>query len=663
MAPRKERLELANLRDRVKSSLRWREAEGYDDLWRRMQDLYQGKHLDGMSSHDRVVVNLAFQTANTIHASTTVSYPKIKLYARDPEKNDHAIIAEQVLDYLWKSREIDASKALRAAVKDSIITGLGVVKTGYRFTEKVVERDQADVDAELEAAMAEVEGFAAENPDAARDLPSPDDVTLSIPATEVAVGDDRVFVERVSPFDFVVDPFSTSWEDMGWCAQRTIVPIDQVRRNKSYNSKARRSVKADYIGVPDSLGGGYASDNTHRGQAEPDRCTIWEFYDLRLGQVAVFASVGDGWLVAPRPIPYRVGHPFVPIAAHEVPDRFYPMGDLEAIEPLQHELNRTRTQSVEARKNYARKYLVDEKFLTPEVTNALRSANDGEVVPVSLDRNQGESLADVIAPAPIHQLPADLYAHNDAIASDIFQVSGVSEYQRGGVGTSIRRTATEAAMIQDSVNARLADRLAVIEQAIANIGRNMLYLHAQYMTGQQTARFLGAHGRPIWVPYEQWEIDVEADFVVEGGSTMPKNEGWQQNQAMQLAQAVGPLVGEVIDPGQFAVYMLRAFGINDAERYIMQPEPPPEMGPGEPEGDPLPPGATMPPEMIEQIMASQGGGDMGGGDMSGGMMDGVMLDGMGGELGGLNPEADAEAGVIPPEILAQLLGQLGLSLD
>src|SRR5699024_8034740 len=139
----------------------------------------------------------------------------------------------------------------------------------------------------------------------------------------------------------------------------------------------------------------------------------------------------------------------------------------------------------------------------------------------------------------------------------------VSEYQRGGQGGTIRRTATEAAMIQDSVNARLADRLATVEKAVGHISRNMLYLHAQYMTGKSIARIIGSNGRPVWIPHEQWEIDVGADFVVEGRSTTPKNEGWQQNQANQLAQAVGPLVGGVIDPAQFAIHMLRAFGIED----------------------------------------------------------------------------------------------------
>ena len=39
---------------------------------------------------------------------------------------------------------------------------------------------------------------------------------------------------------------------------------------------------------------------------------------------------------------------------YDVPDYFYPMGDLESIESLQLELDKTRSQMMNARKRYAR---------------------------------------------------------------------------------------------------------------------------------------------------------------------------------------------------------------------------------------------------------------------------------------------------------------------
>ena len=43
-------------------------------------------------------------------------------------------------------------------------------------------------------------------------------------------------------------------------------------------------------------------------------------------------------------MPYAYGQPFVMLRNYDVPDYFYPMGDLEAIESLQLELDKTRSQ-------------------------------------------------------------------------------------------------------------------------------------------------------------------------------------------------------------------------------------------------------------------------------------------------------------------------------
>ena len=94
------------------------------------------------------------------------------------------------------------------------------------------------------------------------------------------------------------------------------------------------------------------------------------------------AQSGDEFLVDPTPMPYAYGQPFVMLRNYDVPDYFYPMGDLEAIESLQLELDKTRTQLVNARKRYARKYLYHERSFGPEGREALASDQDGRLVPV-----------------------------------------------------------------------------------------------------------------------------------------------------------------------------------------------------------------------------------------------------------------------------------------
>ena len=62
---------------------------------------------------------------------------------------------------------------------------------------------------------------------------------------------------------------------------------------------------------------------------------------------------------APEKIPYAFGHPFVMLRNFEVPDHFYPIGDVQQIESLQLELNETRTQLLNSRKKFRRAWVYD----------------------------------------------------------------------------------------------------------------------------------------------------------------------------------------------------------------------------------------------------------------------------------------------------------------
>jgi hypothetical protein len=88
---------------------------------------------------------------------------------------------------------------------------------------------------------------------------------------------------------------------------------------------------------------------------------IIEFYDIkrkRWGRSPPIARRRGrrrlGFLIKPVEIPYATGHPFVMLRNYEVPDHFYPIGDVAQIESLQLELNETRTQMLNYRKKFRR---------------------------------------------------------------------------------------------------------------------------------------------------------------------------------------------------------------------------------------------------------------------------------------------------------------------
>ena len=623
MARKTRSEQLTVINEKLNSSARWRDELGYDNLWRRMVDLYRGRHWPRTtaSTEDLIAVNIAFSTVNVIAPAVSVNHPKIVVVPNKPEDEDRAVFVEAVVNHLW--RHHDFRTPFRRSVKDFLIFGHGWLKVGWKFLEQERMLGESERDELFAEAMVESDVFAMENPDMAGELPDDNQMAASIPTTSMAVVEDQPFVERVSPYDIYIDPEATCVEDAKWIAQRIVVSLEEAKKDRRYKPSARKNLEATSL-----LNPMYAptdrQENNQYLSGVIERTVIYEFYDIANNTMSVMTKDADEFLVDPMPMPYAYGQPFVMMRNYDVPDHFYPMGDLEAIESLQLELDKTRSQLMNARKRYARKYLYHERSFGPEGREALESDDDGRLVPV-VDENK--PLSEVVVPMPQTPLSPEIYNLSSIIEQDINTVSGVSEYARGSM-PEIRRTATEASIIADAQNARAADKLATIEISIGHVARRVVQLMQQYMTGEQMAQVSAAGGETLFVPYSRDDIVGEYDFSVEGGSTQPMNETIRKQQAVSLMNAVAPLVGIVIDPAVLAKYVLQTgFGIKNPEKFIMQQQTPQDAEAAEVEAGaaPMPFGQTPIPQ----------GPDMG---------------------------AFAPTGGVPPELLAQLQGQMGLEL-
>jgi len=585
---------------RLDSSRRWREDQGYDQTWVRMVDLYRGRHWPRTAGNreDLIVVNLAFSTINVIAPSVSVNHPKVIVAPNRPQDQDRAAFVEAVVNHLW--RHHDFQTPFKRAVKDFLIFGHGWIKVGWKFLEQERELGEVERDELFNEAVVEADMFATENPEMAGDLPTDDDLSANIPMTQMTIVEDQPFVERVSPFDILVDPEATCMEDAKWIAQRIVRPLEDAQKDRRYKPSVRKRLSADAASA--------MSDYTDRNRLEEylldeERVVLYEFYDIEANTMSVCSRAGDEFLVDPTPMPYAYGQPFVMLRNYDIPDLFYPIGDLEAIASLQEELDKTRTQLVNARKRYARKYLFHERSFGPEGREALASDEDGRLVPV-VDENK--PLSEVVMPMPQTPLSAEVYNTSAIIEQDINTVSGVSEYARGQM-PEIRRTATEASIIADAGNARAADKLAIVEAAITDIARRVLQIMQQYMTGEQMARVATGGGEAMFVPYARDDIVGEYDFAVEAGSTQPMNDTIRRSQAVNLLNAMAPLIGTVIDPAALAVHVLRqGFDVKDPEKFIIQQQPqaPVEgMGlPGAGPTGPAPPTDTgIPADILAQL--------------------------------------------------------------
>ena len=612
--PRKSQADrLEEYRSKIEHSIRWRQNEGYTATWRRMIEAYKGEQMPEGWEGDRSIVNMSFAVANIVVASVSTQYPKFTVKATKMGFDDQATIAEAVLNYLWQHYEFQDD--FQQAVTDDVHIGHGWLKVGWRYHEEDVEPgEEVDVDqAALGAANTVVDQMALGDIEGAGALPTPEELErqLGSPTAEVTVDDP--FCERISPFDMVVDPESTGVRDLRWLAHRTVRHLEEVREDKAYSARARNRVEADAaVWDPDMdepLG-----DEDLGGDVE--RVTVWEFYDLVKGEWCCFAQSGDTFLRKPEAMPYGFDNPFVMFRNHDVPDHFYPVGDLEMMEPLQEELNKTRTQAIDARKQYVRKFIAREGALDERARNALTSDVDGEIVLIADDQ---VPLDQVVIHAPFLTFDPSIFnAHGQTISQDLQVVTGLSDYQFGQMPDT-RRLATEAMAVQGSTNARASYQLSKVERSLARVGKRLLQLAQQFVDGTRVARITGAEGDLLFA-YSADDIEGEYDFAVEAGSTQPNNDMLRRQEAMSLYNTLAPLFGTVIDPVEATRHLLQnGFDIKNVDRFFLKqpmgvpgaPTPPggappgmeggpPGVGPAPPGGPPLP--AGPPPEPGQENM-------------------------------------------------------------
>lgn len=570
---------LSFYRKELKRSKTWRtnSDNNYDDNWRRYIDLYRGKHYDRLTGADQLTVNLIFATINVMGPAVAINNPRFTVNARKPENAANAILTEEILNYLWRANKYQ--RDFRLAVLDWLLTGTGWLKVGYKF-EKPPEPKPA---AEVETSMTEsTESGAAEE-----GIDDRDPVPGNVESEMCTFGDDRPFVERISIFDMFVDPDARHPKEMRWIAQRTWRAVQDVHVDSRYSETNRKRVSGKARSKWDNTDGDARKGDEAPQQGSIMYAEIIEFYDLKRYTVSTFAAEGSdegdqkaGFLIKPESMPYALGHPFVMMRNYEVPDHFYPIGDVEQIQSLQLELNETRNQMLNFRKKYRRAYTYSVDLLDRDGIAALQSEEDNVAIPIKGDGDPSKAIAALDTQAT----PPEFFDQSAMISDDLDRVSGVSDYQRGQPQTSIKRTATEAAMIQDAANARAQDRLARVEQILGELGERIIGLMQQYMTGDQVARIVTIPVRG-WLPYNSATIQGQFDFEVQGGSTEPQNETFRRQAALQLVDASVPFMdaGIVNMPMLYQELLQKGFGVKDPQRFIQLPPPPPgaqPMAPG-----------------------------------------------------------------------------------
>lgn len=537
-------------KDRLMFGQQYR-AHRREGNWRRSIEQYE--NLTGWDTQfaedmDIVNVNLSFSTINTLVPYVSDENPRFLVSPSSGDATaESAAALDLMMNTLWRDPEVEGQQYVSAAVWDSLVLGDGYIQVVYELVENEQYTEKGDV------------------------LSGRGDMR------------NKYTVERVSPWDLWIDPYSDGLHNARWAVRRILYPISELKQDDRY--KIIDDLEGSDVAALD-----YSDPEEHERlqytYADEGWVEVFEFYNIQEKWMLAFTMSGE------HPLRYIEGIrcPIYQMPNYRIYNSPYHVGELENIYSLQLELNRTRSEMVTHRRRNTAKWMVRKDAISQEGMEALRSNIINDIVPIEGNVSFAEAL-EALEP---QQLNPDAYAQDQIIHNDINEITGVNEYLRGQP-QDISRTATEASIIEGATNVRTRHKLNQVERFLRRIGQGLLDTIADtlpqtpfeemrlYVTGVEAERLLRAVGAQNPTTDAIFEPSAET-FIgryvvdVERGSAELRNPMQQEARAKEMFQIVlssMPVLqqfGVSVNLRAFLEEWLKATNIEDINRFLAPDE-------------------------------------------------------------------------------------------
>lgn len=221
--------------------------------------------------------------------------------------------------------------------------------------------------------------------------------------------------------------------------------------------------------------------------------------------------------LAENGIPYS--HKMYPFAhTYSIPTgKFYRRSVIKNLIPIQRELNRTRSQIIQAKNLMAKPQMMyDEGSVDPKKV----SAKAGIWIPV----RPGFSRP---TPVPIQPLPSYVLQELEHLQADFEDLSGQHQVSRGNSGGVTAATAIN--YLQERDDSYLATVFSSIEAAIEKTAQQSLSLFIQYVTNERLVKTTGLDGSFDASMLSGADIASGNDIRIESGSALPTSKSARQS--------------------------------------------------------------------------------------------------------------------------------------
>lgn len=233
-------------------------------------------------------------------------------------------------------------------------------------------------------------------------------------------------------------------------------------------------------------------------------------------------------------------YPFAKID-HIPSGKFYSDSTIPDLRPLQKELNRTRSQVIEAKNSMAKPRIIAYKG---SINAAMVTSQPGQIIFVT----PGFELPQ---PMPMPPLPRYVAEEINRILADMNDISGQHEVSKGQAPPGVT-AATAISYLQEQDDSMIANTYDSVEDAIEKVAAQTLSYVKQYWDQPRVVKVVGIDGSFDAMTFLGADLGNNTDVRVEAGSALPQSKAAKQAFLMDLMKFgwIPPQQGlEVMDIG------------------------------------------------------------------------------------------------------------------
>jgi hypothetical protein len=382
--------------------------------------------------------------------------------------------------------------------------------------------------------------------------------------------------EWVDPFDFIWDPLAFDMRSMGWCVHRLWFTDEQVKdRIERGQWKLPEGVELE-----DALSTGReeerdeirrerdAASGYERGASRAGKINVfWEGWDARDGTTC---GILNGCIpVLHGENPFWHGElPFQAYRPTSVEGEFVGIGEIEAIEDLQHEMNEMRTQR---RDNAAIVLQRPFAYMEGMVDIGDVAFGPGTMIPTEADPSA------VLFPIPLQDIPNSSYQEEANLQRDIERITGIDDTVSGGEGGGgASATATGVQMVQAAAGIRIQQKTKRLSwEVVKPAAGQFLELNQQKILRTEFIPGPPLPGEPTqeWSWYEIGPSGLAGTFEVmpDDMSLAPPSPVEKMDKANRVVATFGQ--NPLIKPEKLAEWSLSQYDVPNPRSWLVPPVP------------------------------------------------------------------------------------------